>query len=153
MLQEGVNVQLIEAGGNSEIEETQPITDQDGMAIFKVSNNSPETVTYSIIAATVKIGEISIEFLPVEGVLQLGNNFPNPFRFNSSIPMTIPNPMDVKLEIYNSLGLPVRTLIDEELETGYYEIPFNGSDLAAGVYFYRLITEDETKTGKMVLVK
>lgn len=152
-LQEGVGVQLIEASGNSQIEEIQPVTNEEGIAVFGVTNNTAESVTYSVEAATVDVGEITVEFLPVEGVLSLGNNFPNPFRFNSSIPLTIPSSMMVKLQVFNSLGAPVRTLLDEEIETGYYEIPFNGADLAAGVYFYRLITEEGTKTGKMVLVK
>lgn len=152
-LQEGVKVELNPDNGSSQVEEIQPVTNEEGVAVFGVKNNRPEEVTYSVVAATVDIGEISLEFLPVEGVLSLGHNFPNPFRFNSSIPLTIPKSMVVKLQVFNSLGSPVRTLIDEEMETGYYELPFNGADLAAGVYFYRLTTEEGTKTGKMVLVK
>ncbi|WP_234571702.1 fibronectin type III domain-containing protein [Rhodohalobacter sp. 614A] len=152
-LQSGVKVELNSENGSSQIEEIQPVTNEEGMAVFGVKNTKPEEVTYSVTAATVDMGEISVEFLPVEGELSLGHNFPNPFRFNSSIPLTIPKLMSVKLQVFNSLGAPVRTLIDEEIETGYYEVPFNGADLAAGVYFYRLITEEGTKTGKMVLVK
>lgn len=152
-LQEGVNIQLQDENGSSEIEEIQPITNEQGVATFGVTNTVVEKVTYSVIAAGVNIGSVDLEFLEDEGVLRLGNNFPNPFRFDTSIPLAIPSNMKVKLEVFNSLGAPVRTLLDEELDTGYYEIPFNGADVAAGVYFYRLITDDGTKTGKMVLVK
>lgn len=151
--QENVNIQLIAENGNSEIQEVQPKTNEEGIATFEVTNTTAEKVTYTVIAADVTIGSIELEFLPNEGELTLGNNFPNPFRFNSSIPLSIPTSMYVELRVFNSLGAPVRTLLNEEVETGYYEVPFNGADLAAGVYFYRLITEEGTKTGKMVLVK
>lgn len=152
-LQEGVNVELQDENGNSEIEEIQPKTDENGIATFEITNTVAEKVTYSVHAAGVNIGSIELEFLENEGVLSLGNNFPNPFRFDTSIPLAVPNSMKVKLEVFNSLGAPVRTLLNENLDTGYYEIPFNGADIAAGVYFYRLITDEGTKTGKMVLVK
>jgi hypothetical protein len=61
--------------------------------------------------------------------------------------------MDVELIVYNSLGITVRTLLDETVERGYYEVPFNSSELAAGVYFYRLRADGLSKVGKMLLVK
>lgn len=152
-LQEGVNVKLIPDSESTEIEEIQPVTNEEGVAKFGITNTRVEKVSYSVVAATVNMGSISLEFLPNEEILSLGNNFPNPFRFDSAIPLTIPHSMHVDLQVFNSLGSPVRTLIDDELETGYYEVPFNGADLAAGVYFYRLRTEEGIKTGKMVLVK
>jgi hypothetical protein len=152
-LQEGVPVQLTPENGQSEIESIRPVTNEEGVALFSILNDVAETVTYSAKAANEDLGSISLEFLPNANELTLGNNFPNPFRSQSAIPFTIPRPMNVSLQIYNSIGSPVRTLLDETVETGYYEIPFNGTDLAAGVYFYRLHTEERTKTGKMVLVK
>lgn len=152
-LQEGVPVELIPEAGNSEIKETRPKTNEEGVALFDVTDNNSEKVTYSVVAAKVDIGEITVEFLENEESVVLGDNFPNPFRYDSSIPLFIPEAMNVQLEVYNSLGVPIRTLINGELETGYYEVPFNGADLAAGVYFYRLITQEGKETGKMVLVK
>ena len=152
-IQEDVPVRVIAENGDSEIEEVQPKTDDQGTAIFEVTNATAEKVTYRVEVADITIGSVELEFLTNEGVLTLGNNFPNPFRFNSAIPLTIPESMHVELRVFNSLGAPVRTLLNEEVETGYYEVPFNGADLAAGVYFYRLITNQGTKTGKMVLVK
>jgi hypothetical protein len=153
ILLEGLNVVLEQTEGSSEIEGIQSLTNDKGVAIFEVSSLTAGKSTYNVSAAGISIGEISVEFLQNDGVLRLGNNFPNPFITNSKIPVTIPRPMNVELTIYNSIGIPVRTLRDENLDTGYFEIPFSGADLAAGVYFYRLVTEDGTKTGKMVLVK
>lgn len=153
ILLEGLNVVLEQTEGNSEIEEVQSVTNDKGVAIFEVTSLTAGKSTYNVSAADITIGEISVEFLQNDGVLRLGNNFPNPFLINSKIPVTIPRPMNVNLTIYNSIGVPVRTLRDEQVDTGYFEIPFDGADLASGVYFYRLVTEDGTKTGKMVLVK
>lgn len=153
VLLEGLNVDLNPQSGNSQVEEVQPITSEEGVAVFNVTSTSAEAVEYSIIVENIDIGTIRLEFVPDEGVLALGNNFPNPFLVNSKIPLTVPRPMEIELRVYNSLGAPVRTLKNEQMDTGYYEIPFNGADLAAGVYFYRLRADGEVKTRKMVLVK
>lgn len=150
---QGLEVSLIPGQGHSHINSIQDITDEEGVAKFNVTNTTAEKITYSAAVSAIPIGEIQIEFLPDDGVLSLGNNFPNPFNNQSVIPIIVPRPMNIRLTVYNSLGVPVRTLKNEEIETGYFEIPFNAADLAAGVYFYRLVTEDEIKTGKMVLVK
>ena len=153
ILLEGLNVQLKPQNGSSEVEGVQPVTNEEGVATFNVTNTAAEAVVYAIFVENIQIGTIRVEFIPNDGVLRLGNNYPNPFLVRSKIPLTIPNNMHVELMVFNSLGAPVQTLLDEELESGYYEIPFNGAGLAAGIYFYRLITDDEVKTRKMVLVK
>lgn len=153
ILLEGLEVELEQTEGSSDIEQKQPVTDENGVAVFDVTSVTAGKATYTIRAAGIQIGEISVEFLADDGVLRLGNNYPNPFLVNTEIPLTIPRPMEVELRVFNSLGVPVRTLKNENMETGYYEIPFNGADLAAGVYFYRLIADDDIQTGKMVLLK
>jgi hypothetical protein len=152
-VQQGVSVELIPENGSSKIDISQKVTNEDGIAIFTVTNTVAEEVRYRVRAAGENIGSFTVEFLKDEGILVLGKNFPNPFRLDSSIPVTIPSQMDVELIVYNSLGTPVKTLIDETLEQGYYEVPFNGSDLAAGVYFYRLQADGHSKVGKMLLIK
>jgi hypothetical protein len=153
ILLEGLTVILEQTDGNSEIEGLQPVTDDKGVAIFEVSSLTAGEATYSISAAGILIGEISVEFLENSGVLQLGDNFPNPFRNETILPLTVPNTMWVKIEVFNSLGLPVKTVVDEQLNQGHYEIHFESQELASGVYFYRLMTQDDVKTRKMLLVK
>jgi hypothetical protein len=152
-LQQGVSVELVPENGSSQIDAPKKVTNEDGNAIFTVTNTVAEVVTYGVRAAGQNIGSFKVEFLKDEGVLVLGKNFPNPFRVESSIPITIPSQMDVELIVYNSLGITVRTLLDETVERGYYEVPFNSSELAAGVYFYRLRADGLSKVGKMLLVK
>ncbi|HKK87980.1 MAG TPA: T9SS type A sorting domain-containing protein, partial [Saprospiraceae bacterium] len=128
-------------------------TNEEGVAIFAVSSQSAGKATYTASVVGINVGEISVEFLQDQGILKLGDNYPNPFRSQTILPVTVPRTMQVTVTVYNSLGVPVRTAIDEQLEPGYYEIPFNARELASGVYFYRLMTEEGLKTKKMVLVK
>ncbi|MCC5943247.1 MAG: Ig-like domain-containing protein [Balneolaceae bacterium] len=149
---EGLRVQLTPQNGNVDIQPTESVTNEDGKAQFGVTSNDSGEVTFEVTAEGFYVGELSVEFIQDDGVLVLGNNFPNPFLNRTLIPITIPRRMDVRIEVYNSLGVPVQTILDESVETGYYEVPFDGRGLAAGVYFYRMIADGELKTGKMVLV-
>ncbi|MEX2600975.1 MAG: Ig-like domain-containing protein [Balneolaceae bacterium] len=149
----GLEVTLESPDELSEIEAVQPVTDEHGVARFTVRRSEAGTITYQILIKEIVIGDVTVEFLEDDGELKLGDNFPNPFRSETRLPVSIPNTMEVRLTIYNSLGAPVRTVLDETMETGFYEIPVRLDNLASGVYFYRLIANGEVKTGKMVLVK
>lgn len=91
------------------------------------------------------------------GSFSLGQNYPNPSNPSSKINFELPVMGKVTLKVYDILGKEVKTLIDEILEADYYTAQFDGSNLASGVYFYRLIASGEgssfTKTIKMVLIK
>jgi len=55
--------------------------------------------------------------------------------------------------VYNVSGQKVATLVDDEMDGGTHSVMFDGSDLASGVYFYRLESGGHTATGKMLLMK
>ena len=59
----------------------------------------------------------------------------------------------VTLKIYDILGSEVKTLVNEEQETGYYEVKFNASNLASGMYIYRLTANKYVCTKKMMVLK
>ncbi|MCG2590841.1 Ig-like domain-containing protein, partial [Rhodohalobacter sulfatireducens] len=152
---ESEEITLEAEGSNSEIESIESQTDENGQATFAVTNTVAEEVTYKayIQGTTFEVGSISVEFLDSGGELNLGNNYPNPFRGVTTIPVTVPEPMQVRISITNILGATVKEVVDEELNTGYYEVEVDLRDLASGVYFYRLITEDKVDTKKMLLVR
>ena len=68
----------------------------------------------------------------------LYENFPNPFTLNTTIQFAVPVQSFIKLEIYNSLGEKVTTLVSEELEAGTYTSNWNAQNLTSGYYFYRI---------------
>ncbi len=85
----------------------------------------------------------------------LAQNFPNPFNPSTVIQYQLPEPANVKLELYDITGRKVATLVDAWQTAGYYAFNLNGSayNLASGVYFYRLTAGGFIATKKMVLVK
>ncbi|MBV6419792.1 MAG: hypothetical protein DAHOPDDO_01017 [Ignavibacteriaceae bacterium] len=98
----------------------------------------------------------------------LFQNYPNPFNPSTKIKYTIPaslNPSKgrtlVQLRVYDILGREVKVLVNEEKQSGVYEIEFDGSSLSGGVYFYRLTARDPSTgsgqrfsdTKKLVLIK
>lgn len=78
---------------------------------------------------------------------------PNPFNPVATISFNLSSASHVNLAIYNILGQRVETLIDEELMQGPHEIQWNGDKFASGIYFYRIVTNQESITKKMVLSK
>ena len=90
----------------------------------------------------------------------LYQNYPNPFNPTTKIKFALPKSSFTTIKIYNTLGSEVATLVNEQLQPGTYEVEFDGSKFASGVYYYKLIvrqagssTGDYTETKKMVLVK
>jgi len=84
---------------------------------------------------------------------ELSQNYPNPFNPSTTIKFQIPTSGDVSLKIYDILGNEITTLVEEFMETGKYEVNFNASSLASGVYIYRPNVNDFVNVKKMVLLK
>ena len=84
---------------------------------------------------------------------KLFQNYPNPFNPVTRIKFQIPQAGKVTIKIYDILGAEVTTLLNEERPTGIYEIDFNASRLASGVYFYQLKAGSYIETKKMILLK
>lgn len=91
------------------------------------------------------------------GSFGLSQNYPNPSNPNSRINFELPVTGKVNIKVYDIIGREVMTLIDETREADYYMVEFDGSNLASGVYFYRIYAEGEgqkfTQTMKMIIVK
>jgi Secretion system C-terminal sorting domain len=83
----------------------------------------------------------------------LFQNYPNPFNPSTKISFQIPKPGNVVLKIYDILGREVMTLVNGYKNVGRYKIDFNASNLASGVYIYRLVSGDFVSVKKMVLLK
>ncbi len=83
----------------------------------------------------------------------LNQNYPNPFNPVTEITYELNSETHVTLAVYNSLGQWVRTLVNERKSEGVHTLNFNASDLASGIYFYRLQAGDAVSVKKMLLVK
>jgi hypothetical protein len=89
----------------------------------------------------------------IPGKFELMQNYPNPFNPSTFITFTMPKDNYVTLKVYDLLGNEIKTLVDGFHKAGSYNIFFDGSELATGVYMYKLTAGDFTDTKKMVLVK
>jgi YVTN family beta-propeller protein len=72
------------------------------------------------------------------GVSALLQNYPNPCNPATTIQFTLAKSCDVDLKVYDMLGREVVVLVHEQKVPGEYDVRFDGSGLASGVYFYRL---------------
>ncbi|MFA6541898.1 MAG: T9SS type A sorting domain-containing protein, partial [Bacteroidota bacterium] len=79
--------------------------------------------------------------------------FPNPFNPTTTFRVSLPEPTNVRLSVYNMLGQHVATVVDGEVQAGHNDFRFNGSSLSSGIYFYRLEMGKEVKSGKLMLLK
>jgi hypothetical protein len=83
----------------------------------------------------------------------LYQNYPNPFNPTTKIRYSIPSVSKVEIMIYDLLGNEIATLINEQKNPGNYEINFDASGLASGVYIYKMRTSTFTDTKKMLLLR
>ncbi len=84
---------------------------------------------------------------------ELQQNFPNPFNPGTTIQFSIPEEGFVSLDIFNSLGEKISTLVSENLNAGTYKYDWNAADLPSGIYFYSLTAKRFKQTRKLVLMK
>jgi hypothetical protein len=86
-------------------------------------------------------------------VFELKQNFPNPFNPQTIIRYALPVAAEVLLEVYDLKGDRVAVLVDGRQDAGFHSAAFNASDLASGVYFYRLRAGVFQETRKLVVVR
>jgi hypothetical protein len=94
---------------------------------------------------------------PINGTVpdnySLSQNYPNPFNSMTKVKWQILNANIAKITVFDILGREVRTLVNEKLQPGTYEITFDASKLASGIYFYRLEAGNFVDTKRMILTK
>jgi hypothetical protein len=83
----------------------------------------------------------------------LSQNYPNPFNPSTNIEFDLPKTSKVTLKVFNILGEEVATLLSASLLSGSHSVEWDASNLASGVYLYRLQAGDYVETRKMVLMR
>ena len=91
---------------------------------------------------------------------ELAQNYPNPFNPSTTIKYSIPVSVELnatttvtKLKVYDILGREIATLVNKEQKAGNYEVQFDASTLASGIYFYKLQSGSFSDNKKMLLIK
>ncbi len=88
-----------------------------------------------------------------EGDATLIGNYPNPFNPTTTIAYTLRKPQHVRVSVWDLSGQQVALLVDETQSAGYFEVPFEATDLPSGTYFIRLRTAEGVQVRQMILMK
>lgn len=84
---------------------------------------------------------------------RLGQNHPNPFNPATIIPYSIAHQERVRLILYDGMGNPIRTLLDEVIPAGEHEFHFDASGFPSGIYFYEIRSGRFQKMMRMILLE
>jgi hypothetical protein len=137
-----------------------------GNSIIQTSDNGDVTAGYKnndmYILKTDELGFNTIGIKQISSEIpytsKLYQNYPNPFNPSTKIRFSFPliegaRGRNVHLIIYDLLGREVFTLVNEQLQPGTYEVDWDGTNYASGLYLYRLETGTFVETKKMLLIK
>ncbi len=130
----------------------------NGYQVSSIFVNSDDNKLYAATEdGTLFVGDAitGVEENEVDGPVNyaLNQNYPNPFNPSTVISFSVQNDGFYSLKVFNVLGQEVATLIDRNLATGEYNVDFNASGLASGLYIYKLEGNDVNLVRKMMLMK
>ena len=102
------------------------------------------------------IGEFDNTTTPLD--YQLGQNYPNPFNSETSIDYQLSQDGHVVIEIFNSRGRKIKTLVNKKQQAGFYSIHWSGIDdngnrVVSGVYFYKMVAGSFVSTKKLIVLE
>lgn len=122
---------------------------------------SSDLTLFAGVAGTSGFGVYEYTFPPV-GIsgnentpksFSLSQNYPNPFNPSTVIQYAVPKASLVTIKVYDMTGREIKTLVNDFKNAGTFEVRFNASNLASGVYFYKIQAGEFRDTKKMMLVK
>lgn len=147
-----ISLDLVESAQHQRYE----IQERAGSTVLATHTVGPdEEITVSPSATTLKVspaGQSLAADTPDE--FALAPSYPNPFNPSTTIQYTLPQQVQVQLEVYNMVGQRVRTLLaGQQQEAGTHAVRFDASALSSGVYFVRLQAGSFQQIQKITLIK
>ena len=89
----------------------------------------------------------------IPDAFRLGNPYPNPFNPTTSITFDVASECELKLSIFDIQGRLIEEIVSGLVQAGYYEIQWNASGQASGMYFLTMVTPESAITQKLILMK
>ena len=145
----------------------RPLSFVEGMG----TTNTPQSYRYvdtvlpeGINRVTYRLKQVDFDgtyaFSPVQVVtlqapssLKVHRNYPNPFNPVTTIMYELPGEGPVQIEVYDMQGRKIRSLLDEVKQAGRYEMTFDASGLASGLYWYRVTANGFSQSKVMHVLK
>jgi hypothetical protein len=124
------------------------------VTVTGTENSGPRTHTrtYTLIVGSTPSGingnsQVAYQY-------NLYQNYPNPFNPSTSIEFYLTKQSLVNLKVYDIVGKEVATLVNNDLrKEGLHQVTFDGSNLASGVYYYKITAGEFTDVKKMMMIK
>jgi hypothetical protein len=142
---------------NNVLTVTQRVSGTTFVTIIGTDAYDGSRISYKVNVTCVSAVEIANDQIPTDFALL--QNYPNPFNPSTAIRFGLPKEAPVTLEIYNLLGMKVRTLMSgQKLGAAFYNFTWNGRDDAgytvpSGMYIYRIVADQFVMSKKMTLIK
>jgi hypothetical protein len=93
------------------------------------------------------------EFVDVPLKIELNQNYPNPFNPATNITFSLPDNKQVRLTVFDLTGRKIAELVNGYLSAGNHTVSWDASEMASGIYLYRLQTSSSSLSRKMLLIK
>ena len=137
-----------------------------GLEVFDIKSDKGDRLSWKLhrgnldrtgsLAMTLVAVDHEEDFIPKE--FYVSPNYPNPFNPSTRIDIQTSERNDLDVKIFDAAGRLVNTLMDEELDAGYYTVKWNGLNamgqgMPTGVYFLQVRSGVEISTQKMILIK
>lgn len=122
------------------------------IAVDKYESNSVTSDFVSTPANNLITGNSNSNLI-IPNKYSLYQNYPNPFNPETNIKYDLPEDAFVILQVFDLLGREIKTLVNEYKKGGSYTASFNGSELASGIYFYKIKAGNFSQVNKMVMIK
>ena len=123
---------------------------QSDTECYAIDRSRPEWLKETIPSALPDEGEEAL-LLPKEFALE--QNYPNPFNPETTIRFAVKEKCLVVLKVFDVLGREVQTLVEQEQNPGYYNVPFFAENLPSGLYLFRIQMLDFVSVKKMVVLE
>lgn len=140
----------------------------EGLPNVPVNDIVLHNPTRTLVAATFGRSMHKISLDPLTGIpgptaaqprhFQLAQNYPNPFNGETVIEFSLENAAPVSIEIYNSIGQKIKTVVESEFASGRHQVKWDGTDAAgnpvtSGNFIYRLKSGGHVQAKRMILSK
>ncbi len=125
---------------------------EDAIDGSKVSTVVKDGSSFVLENSSVNVLKVSSENV-VPNEYSLEQNYPNPFNPTTTIKFSLPEASNVKLTIYNAIGQKVAEIVNSTMDAGSYSFNWDATNVASGLYFYELNTNNFSSVKKMMLLK
>ncbi|MFH1195529.1 MAG: T9SS type A sorting domain-containing protein [bacterium] len=151
--QYSISTGVLSSGGASIVGSNYSITGTTGQTfIGTTAENFMVSSGFWYTTSAILTNIISTDdYIPFK--FSLEQNYPNPFNPTTTIRFSIPERTNVVLKIFDLLGAEITSLVNEELKPGVYQVVFNATGIASGIYFYSIQTGEFHEVKKLMIIK